>query len=316
MGYSASAQLEATDGMQRNVPLAPLTTFGVGGAADYFLSVTTREALINACRRADTLGVRRTVIAGGSNVVCQDGTLRGLTIHIAQATLPVCSGVSIRCDAGVLLRTLITTAIDHSLAGLESLSGIPGTVGGALVGNAGAYGHTIGEVVASVEVLDHGEVRSLTHEECAFRYRESVFKEQPFVLLSATFELVAGDRAALAIRASEIIALREKKYSPAIRCPGSFFKNVLVNSVSSDVLARIDTAKIIDGKIPAGYLLEAVGARGMRTEHLEVASFHGNLIMNHGCATFDEVRMFAELLRARVRDRFGIVLEEEVRYIT
>jgi len=212
------------------------------------------------------------------------------------------------------LADVIGQAIRRGLRGLETLSGIPGTIGGAVVGNAGAYGHSISELVDRVEIWDGREHRILSRSECAFEYRESVFKKEPFVLLRAFLRFRRGDARKLQRASREIIALREKKYRPGLRCPGSFFKNVLVKSLTPESLDRIDRRKIIDGKIPAGYLLEAVGAKGMRAGGIVIARFHGNLFINQGGGTACDVRALARELKNKVKRRFGIQLEEEVRY--
>ena len=226
-------------------------------------------------------------------------------------------GHIVEAPASLPLADLIQSSLHHSLAGLEALSGIPGTVGGAVAGNAGAYGQAISDKLVKVEVFNvaAGEEKWLSKNECAFAYRDSIFKQQELVILRAVFELAPGDRQVLQTRASEIIKTRENKYQPGLKCPGRFFKNVLVKNAGDSVLT-IDTSKIIDGKIPAGYLLEEVGARGMRRGGIYVASFHGNLLINDGSGTCAEVVGLATELKKLVQEKFGIKLEEEVRYFT
>lgn len=299
--------------MRKNVPLAPLSTFRIGGRADMLCEVTSPEILIAAVHWAKANRVPYRILGSGSNVVFPDTRLKGLLIRVADGKL-IFSGTRCTVDAGVLLAEVIDGAIRRGLRGLETLSGIPGTIGGAVVGNAGAYGHSISEVVERVEVWDGSERRFLTRAQCKFQYRESIFKEKPFILLRAYLRFRRGDARTLRRTSREIIAVREKKYRPGLRCPGSFFKNVLVKTVSKDSLARIDRAKIIDGKIPSGYLLEEVGARGMRVGGIVVAGFHGNLFINDDGATARDVHALARILRSRVQKRFGIRLEEEIRY--
>ena len=293
-----------------------LTTFGVGGVAAHYLKVSRPEELVAAVRQTKKLKTPYFILAGGSNIVGPDGRWSGLLIHYfaPRGELKV-KGATISVAAGVPLLSLIKTAIKHGLAGLEKLSGIPGTVGGAVVGNAGAYGQEIARPLKSVRVFDGEKIRWLGKKACCFAYRESIFKNKPWLVLEAEFKLVSAERKELLKTAREIIRLRQQKYPPGLACPGSFFKNVLVKEVSSKSLALIPPEKIIDGKIPAGYLLEAVGGRDLKTKHLKVASYHGNLIINRGGATCREVKKLAALLKKRVFRKFGIRLEEEVRYV-
>lgn len=300
---------------ETNVRLAPLTTFGVGGAARLYKKVTTPEQLVAAVGKASKARLRYVILAGGSNVVFSNREYDGVVIHYQSSAKPIVKNREIIADAGVLLAKLIKTAINNGLAGIETLSGIPGTVGGAIVGNAGAYGQCISDHLESVQIFDGKEVRWVNRAACKFAYRESIFKHSGWLVLRVKFKLEKGDKKVLAKRSREIIKIREAKYKPGLPCPGSFFKNVLVKDVSKSSLAKIDQKKIIDGKIPTGYLLEQVGARGLKFGRLEVADFHGNLLINRGGATYAEVRKLASLLKSRVRRRFGIELEEEVRYI-
>ena len=300
--------------LRRNVRLARLSTFRIGGRAALFCQVASPEELVKAVAWAQKRGIPYKIVAAGSNVVFPDTTLKALLIRVAGGRVRF-KGRSCIADAGVPLAEVIEQAIRRRLEGLETLSGIPGTIGGAVVGNAGAYGHSVAEVVERVEVWDDRKHRLLDRSKCRFAYRESVFKMKPLVLLRVFLRFRHGNARQLRQAARQIIMVRSKKYRPGLQCPGSFFKNVLVKTVSNKSLARIDRGKIIDGKIPAGYLLEEVGAKGMRVGGIVIAPFHGNLFVNRGGGTAREVRALARILRNRVKGRFGIELEEEIRYL-
>ena len=311
----ATAFLEQFPATREMEPLAPHSTFGVGGSARYFFVARSEDELVRAVTLSRTLALPTVLIAGGSNLVFGDGLLDLLVIKIGYGSMRV-EGDCVIVDAGADLGALVEFSFSQSFAGLESLSGIPGTVGGAIVGNAGAYGRSIGELVESVQVFDGESIVSFSREECGFVYRDSVFKnDRALVVLSATLRLTPGNEVALRATSQEIIKKRERTYARGVPCPGSFFKNVLVKNVSKTTLALVDTSKIIDGKIPAGYLLEQVGSKGMREGGIEVSQNHGNLLVNVGGATRENVRTIVEILKARVKDRFGIALEEEIRYI-
>lgn len=300
--------------VKKNVALSSLSTFRIGGKAEYFCVVETPEKFISVFEWAKTNKIKVTIFAGGSNVVFPDKGLGGLVLRFFGGKISF-EGNECTADGGVLLGEVVRKALARGLAGLETLSGIPGTVGGATVGNAGAYGHSISEVVSAVEVWDGKERRWIPGKQCAFAYRESIFKKRPLLVLRVKLKLGKGNAAELKKVSREIIAKREKKYRPGIRCPGSFFKNVLAREVPGKSLAKIDRSKIIAGKIPAGYLLESVGSKGMRVGGIEIADFHGNLFVNKGKAKASDVKKLADVLRKKVYRKFGIRLEEEVRYM-
>lgn len=307
--------IDTLPGVRRNVPLAPYTTFGVAGAAEYFLEVASSEQLVEAVRSASVHKIPYRLIAGGSNIVCPD-VLPGLTIHVVSSRIAEEAPHRLVVDAGVSLAGLISFSLEHGRAGLEALSGIPGSVGGAIVGNAGAYGQTISGPLVRVEIFDGETVRWMSKEECHFVYRDSAFKAHPWIVLRAEFVLVPGDAAALRAKSEEIIALRAKKYPPGIKCPGSFFKNVFFEALPKKTQSMVPQNRDFYGKVPAWFFLNEVGARGMRWGGLRIADIHGNLIVNEGGATYADVVSLAAHLKELVRNTFGIELEEEVRYIT
>ncbi|MFH1170757.1 MAG: UDP-N-acetylmuramate dehydrogenase [Candidatus Vogelbacteria bacterium] len=304
--------------LKQNVLLAPYTTFGIGGRARYFISATNPAELVSAVRLAKKNHWRYFIIAGGSNVVFGDKTFDGLVIRFLPSPsgrVERGQGSTLTCPANLSLECLIKTAISNGLAGLETLSGIPGTVGGAIVGNAGAYGQTISDCLVKVEIFDGRKIKWLTKKQCRFTYRDSIFKHRGWIILRAEFKLVKGVKKDLAKKSQEIIKIRIEKYDPKLRCPGSFFKNVLVEDISSQTKKLIDQTKIRDDKIPAGYLLEAVGAKGMRVGGIYVAGWHGNLLINDGHGTYHDVKTLVAKLKRLVKNKFGITLDEEVRYM-
>lgn len=306
-------------GLQTNIDTKTLTTFGVGGEVSYYLKVVSSAELVAVMEGVKKFKIPYLIMAGGSNLVFPDKKLNKLLIHVSvslkdKEAIKI-SGNQVICQAGVPLANLVSITLKNSLAGLEALSGIPGTVGGAVVGNAGAYGQTISDRLDSVDIFDGKKVRTLTKGDCKFNYRDSIFKHKDWVVLSAVFNLEPGDKKTLLAKSKSIIKTRNGKYPPGLKCPGSFFKNVLVKNVSKSSLKKIDQAKIIDGKIPAGYLLEMAGARGIRQGGLYIPDYHGNLLVNDGTATYKDVITLAKKLKNKVQKRFGIELEEEVRYM-
>ena len=302
----------------KNKPLTPLSTFGIGGKAEYFVVVKNVSELKKALDWAGEKRVSWKFFSGGSNIVFPDGLLRGLLIKIdiGRDELKQTGDNTTSCGSAVLLQEAVDFSNKHGLAGLETMAGIPGTLGGAIVGSAGAYGRSISEAVKMVEILDVEKLESrwISGDECEFSYRESIFKHKPFIVLKAELVFQKSDPEILEKKSREIIEVRLKKYKPGLKCPGSFFKNVLTKDASKKSLKLIDESKIIEGKIPTGYLLETVGGKGMRRGGIKIADFHGNLFINDSAGTAKDVKELAKELKKRVRDHFGIKLEEEVRY--
>ncbi len=296
--------------------IAADTTFGVGGDVAFYLRVRTAGELTQVLIKLKAEpAIPYLVMAGGSNLVFGDDRLDKLVIHYLnwERAKPLIKGRIIQAEAGISLAKLVQTGNQAGLAGLETLAGIPGTVGGAVAGNAGAYGRAIGEAVKEIEYFDGEAVATMSGAEAAFAYRHSIFKEKRWVILRVKFALKRSDSDRLKKISREIIRVRNKKYQPTLKCPGSFFKNVLLADIPDP--AKIDQNKIIGGKVPAGYLLEQVGACGLKRGGVAVASFHGNLLINTGDGTYREVKALAAILKRRVKRQFGITLEEEIRYL-
>ena len=299
--------------------VSALTTFGLGGESREVVFITSPAELVITIEQLKKAKQKYALIAGGSNVVWQDAPFKGVVIkYWAPGSLGknvLLSKNKITCDSSVPLADLIKIASNNNLAGLESLSGIPGTVGGAVVGNAGAYGQGISDNLTAVEIWDGKKIKILNKKQCRFKYRDSILKHKNWLVLSLTFELKPGDKSILTKRAKEIIKLREKKYPPGLKCPGSFFKNIVATDLPKAVLKKIDPAKITHGKIPAGYLLEEVGAKGLKEGGVMVATYHGNLLVNLGGGKTKEVKRLAAKLKNKVMKRFSLRLQEEIRYL-
>jgi UDP-N-acetylmuramate dehydrogenase len=299
--------------IQYNVPLSPFTTFGIGGNAEAFLSVSSVE-LIDALNYLSLHGHYTLLIGSGSNVVIPDEGIPGMVVRIVGGEV-VQHGNAFLVDAGTSLHHVVHASIQLGFSGLEYLTGIPGTVGGAVVGNAGAYGHSLSEVIEKVKIWDQGSVTWMDAKACAFSYRESIFKHREYVVIQVALKLHPSNKGQLVKISDEIHAARQNKYPSHLKCAGSFFKNVLVSSVSPKSLTRIPKEAIRGGKISAGYLLEQVGAIGMKEGEIAVSSFHGNVLVKNDQGTAKDLRALDRRLKELVQNRFGITLEEEVRVI-
>jgi UDP-N-acetylmuramate dehydrogenase len=288
------AQFGAT--LERDRPLADLTSFKIGGPADLFVSVNDEEQLAAAIAAAYRHSVPVFCLGSGSNLLVSDRGIRGLVLRLGAGLASISiDGRAVSAGAAVQFRALVETVVECGLAGLEFGEGIPGTLGGGLVMNAGAFGGEIARVVTLVHgVTERGERRSLTNEEMGFAYRRSTLP-RGFVITRIEFALEPGDREALWTR---VLTLRERR---AARQPsdypnaGSVFKNP-----AGDF---------------AGGLLERVGLKGMRVGGAAFSCHHANFIVNLGTARADHVRRLIELARGKVKEATGVLLDLEVKLV-
>ncbi len=255
------------------------------------------------------------VIGGGTNLIVADSGFRGIVLRYRADRL-MTANHRVHADAGAELQTLVDFSIAHGLKGLETLSGIPGSVGAAVYGNAGAYGHSISERVTSVRFFDGAAVRIFSNAQCEFHYRESIFKDnKEWIIFSAELLLDPADAAALRETADGILKVRNEKFPVTMKCAGSVFKNLLLIDLPAEVAAQVPPGSVREGKIPAAWFLEQVGAKGMQRGDIHVATYHANLLYNAGAGTAADLVALIQELKERVRARFGIELEEEVQYV-
>lgn len=300
--------------IQEDVPFASLTTLRIGGSVKYFAKAESVGEIIQLIETALGKGLPYLVVGSGSNLLVSDEGFIGMVIQNAIRGIKK-SGDAIECSSGVALQELVDFANQNGVAGFEKLAGIPGTAGGAVYGNAGAYGQTISDNIIHVEILRDKDIKILSREECGFGYRDSGFKRTHDIILKVGFLASKGDAFRLRETSAETIKTREQKYYPSILCPGSFFKNLETDRLSQEVLSKIPRDKIMFGKIPAGWLLEEVGAKGAKRGGVEIAAWHANLFMNTGGGTAEDFISLAKEYKDKVKQKFGITLEPEVQLI-
>jgi UDP-N-acetylmuramate dehydrogenase len=300
-----------------NAPLSLYTRFAVGGPARILSDAATENALLEILRAIRESGEPHTVMGGGTNLVASDQGYDGVVLRYTNPAFEFAE-TTVNVAAGAVLQELVDASIAHGLQGLETMTGIPGWVGGAVYGNAGAYGHSIHERIRSVRLLnaESGLIREIGNSACEFAYRESIFKRRKnWIVLSATLQLESADAGELRTRAAAILKIRNEKYPPAMRCAGSIFKNLLWSDLSAAVRAQVPATVVREGKIPSAYFLEQAGAKGLARGGVRVADYHANLIYNQGTGTAQEVRELIADLKQRVSRQFGVELEEEVQYV-
>lgn len=307
---------------QQNVPLAPYTSLKIGGPAEYFATCATPEEVISAVREAREKQLSLTVLAGGTNVLVDDAGIRGVVLLMRIRGIEQ-DGSLMRAFTGTPIAELVAKSVNAGLAGLSWAGGLPGTVGGAVFGNAGTFGHAIGDTLEYVEIIDErGERRVITKSECGFDYRTSVFKTQhpEWILLSATFALPRGDREALHKEMLDAVAFRNAHH-PAPSSAGSFFKNPDARppigfSGGGTVPPRGDSPpREWFSRVPAGWLIDRAGLKGTRVGGATISEKHANFVVNAENATAEDIRVLAQHIKDTVREKFGVELEEEVRYL-
>jgi len=301
--------------VREDVSLKALTRFALGGPARGLLDISTEEALTAGLARAAETGCRSALIGGGTNLIPADEGFPGLVLRYT-ANLIDADGSVVTVEAGALLQNLVDFTIAHGLKGLETMTGIPGWVGGAVYGNAGAYGHSIQERIERVRFFDGKQFREIGNSACEFQYRESIFKKRKeWIVVSVGLQLEPGEPEVLRQTAEDILKIRNQKYPPDMRCAGSIFKNLIFGGLSSEVQAQVPEKVIREGKVPSAFFLEQVGAKGMVNGGIRVADYHANLIYNSGKGTSRELREIVDTLKLRVKSTYGLELEEEVQYL-
>jgi UDP-N-acetylmuramate dehydrogenase len=277
-------------------PLKRYTAWKIGGPADALLEPGNTDELIEAIKKAREHGIPVTVLGGGTNVLVRDGGIRGLTIRLAKSLKGVeIEGVRVVADAGALYPVLANTTAGRGLGGLEFATGIPGTVGGAVYMNAGAYGSETTEVLDWADVYQDGAVVRMENADLALSYRRSILHDHPdWVVLRAGYTLAPGDPGELRARIKEFRTQRMDG-SPNRPSCGSTFKRP-----PDDFPGRV---------------IEAAGLKGTRVGQVEVSPVHANYFVNLGGATAREALELMALVREKVRERLGVELEPEVRVL-
>jgi UDP-N-acetylmuramate dehydrogenase len=297
--------------IRRDEPLSRHTTLRVGGPADLFLYARDRDTLAEVASVGQRLNLPILFLGEGSNVCIGDTGIRGLTIRNACRNVDI--GPLTRVECGCNFMRLFLVTMRAGLSGLEFAVGIPGTVGGALVSNAGAYRSNICDLVRQVEVVEQGERRWVNPEWMEFSYRDSRLRRdggKPAVLLCADLQLSPGNKTQIRLRAKDFQYQRILK-QPWEPSAGSWFKNVLDRDLAES-LPTLPRAMKEAGVVPAGYLTEACGLKGFAIGGAMIAPRHANFIVNRGGASASDLRAVAEIAKQRVLQKFGVCLEAEV----
>lgn len=327
--------------IQKNVPLAPYTTFKTGGPAKYFCEVNTKNELTGCVTWAKNEKIDFFCLGGGSNLLINDLGFDGLIIKVTNNQIRWEENVSF-CGAGVPLAQIINEAKARDLGGMEWAYGIPATLGGATRNNAGAFGSNMGKHIESVEFYDSekGEFIVLTKKDCLFSYRDSIFHDKPgWIIWEIKICWEKKSKEFCEEEVNKFLEQRKSKQPLEFPSAGSFFrnpsidrlpeieKNKLIDAFVKNELEKTDSKEIKDAEkrirekitqdksLPAGYLIEKTYLKGKSIGGAQVSDKHANFIVNKGGAKTEDVVILASIIKQKVRTKFGVQLHEEVEYV-
>lgn len=305
--------------IKKNVDLAPYTTFRLGARAEYFVLVKNELELISAANWAKAKRLPLNFLAGGSNLIIVKRKVKGLVIKIAGEKYLIKNNL-ITCWAGTGLTKLSLSAARLGLGGLEWACGIPGSIGGAVRGNAGAYGFAISDVALAVKAYDPAKGKSvrLNNRACGFAYRDSIFKRKNSLLITEVkLRLVKGSPEKIK-NLSQANLSRRLEANPQGFSAGCIFKNLEYKKVikQNKKLAQelADGGKVRNGKIAAGYLIDLAGLKGKVRRGAKVSDKHANFIINTGQAEAKDIIYLINLIKKKIKNKYKLNLEEEVQY--
>lgn len=282
--------------IEHGVPLAPFTTFKIGGPAKFFLRVKTLAELTHALQDAAANSIPVFILGGGSDILVHDKGFAGLVIKLETNTITI-QGDRLVAESGALLNAAINQAVRAGLAGLEFATGVPASVGGAVWANLGCRGSDISQVLETVECIDQtGKIVTLNNVDCTFGYRDSIFKHKPYTILKATFALRHDDKDTLRRQMVELTKLKKVEQNVGEDTAGCAFRNPV-------------------GATSAAQAIDQLGLKGFQMGGAKVSDRHANFIINTGTATADDVVQLISYIKQQVRDKLGIQLMEEIEYV-
>lgn len=307
--------------LQKDILLKDYSTFKIGGSAKYFCECENLNDIKDALKWARDKEKDFFILGGGSNILFNDNGFNGLIVRMLNQELRM-EDDKIICGSGVNLTKLINFSIENNLVGLEWAVGIPGTVGGAVRGNAGAFGGQMVDSIKNIKVLKMDsisksfEVIDFKKEDCQFGYRDSIFKKDKNLIIWETeFEFQLGKKEKSEKMIREILMKRKEKQPLKYPSAGSIFKNPIV---SEEIIKQFEENKKIkckDRKVPAGWLIERSGLKGKKIGGAKISEKQANFIVNVGNATSDDVVILISLIKQKVRNKFGIQLQEEIEIV-
>jgi len=319
---------ELLPGLRKNVLMKRYASFKIGGKAKYFFVARRKENLINAILVARKYNLPFFILGEGTNLLVSDRGFKGLIIKVENKKykIPRTRTSSVRgkqnnllyAEAGVPMRVLVRETTERGLGGLEWAAGIPGTIGGAIRGNAGAFGAETGDNILWVETLDKkGNIKKISRKKSNFSYRSSIFKKRNLIIISALIKLKKKNKKTIKKTVKDCIKYRRERLPLNYPSAGSVFKNYDIKKISRRLkkffsrIIKKDPFPII----PAAYLISEAGLKGFKIGRAQISKKHPNFIINLGGAKAKDVIKLINLAKKRVRNKFGIILEEEIQYL-
>ncbi|OGY49273.1 MAG: UDP-N-acetylenolpyruvoylglucosamine reductase [Candidatus Buchananbacteria bacterium RIFCSPHIGHO2_02_FULL_39_17] len=309
--------------IKENEPLVPHTTYKIGGPAKYFFEAKNNSDLIKALRAADQFKLKYFVLGGGSNILFSDNGFDGLVIKQSNDDFEI-KGNKIFAESGADVQKVLMATLDAGLIGWSWAGGLPGTIGGAIRGNAGAYGKGMSDITESTELYYQGKVQFFSREQMKFSYRHSIAKIIPCVLIAAVLKLEKGDVIKDRAQVKDYIDYRIR--TQPLDCPnvGCIFKNIDLTKIQVDkerIKKKLDITEVEwqkatkYNKLPVSFIFEKMNLKGKTMGGAQVSEKHGAFIINIGKAKAEHVVMLMSDLKMRVRNELGIALEEEIELV-
>ncbi|HKL17251.1 MAG TPA: UDP-N-acetylmuramate dehydrogenase [Patescibacteria group bacterium] len=303
--------------IKKGVDLASLTTFKIGGKAKYFLKTKNEKDLIRAFKWAKKRSIPIFLLGGGSNILVSDKGFSGLVIKLnsnkIKKELEYDNKLRLRVGAGLAMSKLLGYSIKHNLRGMIWATGIPGTIGGGVYGNAGAHNKSIGDYVLKAKIFSKGKIKTINCKN-KFSYRNSFFKKNNLIIIEVLLELEKG------INASDINNLKKWRLDRvnnqvAKMTPGCIFKNVPLKDFPKTIKNKYPDLKNFKKIVPTGWLIDNCKLKGKQIGNIKISEKHANFMVNLGKGRSKEVLELIGLVKARVKKKFGVSLEREIIYL-
>jgi len=311
------------EGIKKNISLKQKITFRTNGKAKYYLTVRNKNDLLKAVKIAQKRNWPFFILGGGSNIIFAGREYNGLVIEMGKGRSLFPIEKDNNCFwAGEKISILSQKFLDNSISGLEWAVGLPGTIGGAVFGNSGAFGQSIGEIIEKVEVFDlrDNKIKFIESEQCQFRYKDSFFKKRGnLIIISVCLKIKKGKKEDIRKKMEENLSYRKENQPLNFPSAGSVFKNFIIREKKTIKIPRNlkqDFSEFFkEGFIPAGYLIEKCGLKGKKIGDAKISEKHANFIVNLGKAEATDILKLVRLAKKEVRNKFNIKLEEEIRII-
>lgn len=303
----------------KDIDLSKISSFSIGGKAKYLIHIEKEEEINEFFNFVKEKKMEYFVLGNGTNTIFDDKGYNGIIVRLVTNYINFLDPYTIEVSAGVDLSKLILTCLENSLKGYEKMLGIPGTIGGAIRGNAGSKGQEIKDNLISVKFYHDRELKTYSKEDCEFFYRESIFKHlKNIIIISAKFQLKPGNKHTLLKEANKIIKERNRKFSIHFPNAGCFFKNPIIykenlpKNISKKAVQNYDDERL---KVSGGWLIENVGLKGFKLNGVGVSDMHSLFLVNYGNANFSDLIILMNIIQDKVDKKFSIRLEPEVELV-